>query len=78
LLRFARNDGAAFLIQGAGQSQVDRRAPPRNDLLRDGGGSRDLSLVVVILNFDTMFNRIAYSTHGRVCREGHPLLLVGA
>jgi hypothetical protein len=35
-----------------------------------------LSLVVVILGLDTMFNRISYPPSGRVCGEGHPLLLI--
>ena len=35
-----------------------------------------VSSVVVIVGFNTMFNRISHSAPGRVCGEGHPFLLI--
>jgi hypothetical protein len=54
----------------------DGTVADQNELLRDVSSHATLSLVVVIFGFDTMFNRISYPTHGRVCREAHPLLLI--
>jgi hypothetical protein len=34
------------------------------------------TLFVVLFGFDTMFNRIPYSTRGHDCHESHPLLLI--
>jgi hypothetical protein len=51
-------------------------APSRTKTTCSATVAAQVALVVVIIGFDTAFNRISYSTRGHDRHVSHPLLLI--